>query len=308
MTQKIAAVFGGSGFVGRYVVRALAREGYRVNVITRDPNRNLQLKVNGPTGQIAFTACNIRNDKSVENAIKNADVAVNLVGVLYERGKQRFDAVHAQGAERIAKAAKKAGVKQLVHVSALGIEQAPASRYARSKREGEKAVQAAFPNAVILRPGVIFGPEDGFFNMFACLFRFLPFVPLIGGGGNRIQPVYVNDVAEAVIAALHLPHMEGKTFELGGPKVYTLREIYEYVLKQTNRKRDLVNMPYALASLKGAFLELLPFRPLITRDQVKLLKVDNVVGKDADGFRQLGITPRPLEDIVPGYIGRYKKR
>lgn len=308
MAQKVAAVFGGSGFVGRYVVRALAREGYRVNVISRNPERSLQLKVNGPTGQISFTKCNILDDKSVAAAVKGADVVVNLVAVLYERGKQRFDSLQAQGAERIAKAAKKAGVKQMVHISALGIEQAPSSLYARAKLEGEKAVLSAFPGAVILRPSIIFGQEDGFFNLFACLFRFMPFVPLIGGGNNRMQPVYVADVAEAVISALHLPYMEGKVFELGGPKTYTMRELFEYILQLTQRSRCFVNVPYALASLKGAVCEMLPFRPLITRDQVKLLKVDNVTGKDALTFRQLGITPTPLEDIVPGYLGRFKKR
>lgn len=308
MAQKSAAVFGGSGFVGRYVVRALAREGYRVNVISRDPERNLQLKVNGPTGQIAFTRCDIRDEKSVAAAVQGADVVVNLVAVLYQRGKQRFDTIQAQGAAHIAKAARKAGVKQLVHISALGIESAPSSLYAKTKLEGEKAVLAAFPTAVILRPSIIFGQEDGFFNMFACLFRFLPFVPLIGGGGNRMQPVYAADVAEAVICALHLPHMDGKTFELGGPKTYTMRELFEYILQVTNRSKCFVSIPYALASLKGAICEMLPFKPLITRDQVKLLKVDNVVGKDALTFRQLGLTPRPLEDIVPGYLTRFRKR
>ncbi len=304
--QKIITVFGGSGFLGIYLVRELAQRGHIVNIVSRSPDRALHLKTNGPTGQIVLTKGDITDDESVARAVANADAVVDLVGILYEKGRQRFQAIHTVGAEHLAKAAKKAGAQQFIYVSALGIAQAASSRYARTKLAGEQAVQAAFPGAIILRPSVMFGPEDNFFNQFANLFRFAPFAPLIGGGKTRMQPVYVGDVAKAIGEVLDHP-VDGNLFELGGAKIYTLKEIFEYILREIGRKREFLNVPFWCASLKAGFLELLPVPPL-TRDQVKLLHTDNVVEKDAPGFRQLGIKPVAMEEIVPAYLVRYRKQ
>lgn len=301
----IATIFGGSGFVGGYIAAALAKAGYRVQIISRTPERALWVRTAAAAGDVVLRQGNIRDEKMIEQAVRGSDIVVNAVGLLYESGKQSFTAVHAQAAERIAKAAKAADVKQLVHISALGVDKATGSKYARSKINGEKAVLAAFPGAAILRPGVVFGPEDNFLNLFAKMTKLSPFLPLIGGGKTRFQPVYVADVADAVVAVLDKPDSKGKTYQLGGPRIYSFRELMEYLLTAIDTKRWLLPVPFALAKLKALVLQLLPIPPL-TVDQVRLLQHDNVVEAGQPGFKELGILPRTLEAIAPSYLARYR--
>jgi NADH dehydrogenase len=243
---------------------------------------------------------------SVAAAIQGSDAVVNLTGILFEKG-QSFDDVQAGGAAHVAEAAARAGVTSLVHVSAIGADRESEAAYARSKAEGEEAVRQAMPGAVILRPSLIFGPEDGFFNKFADMARFFPALPLIGGGRTRFQPVFVGNVAAAIASALDSQAARGRTFELGGPGIYSFRELMEIILKETGRSRALIALPFALASLKAAFLQLLP-KPLLTVDQVRLLKTDNVVTAGAPGLADLGITPTSVEAVVPSYLWRYRAK
>jgi NADH dehydrogenase len=307
MTRGLATVFGGSGFVGRYVVRRLAREGWQVRVAVRRPDAALFLKTAGVVGQVTPVAVNIRDERSVRAAVSGADLVVNLVGILFQRGRQRFDAVQSEGAGRVAAAAAAAGVRTLIHVSAIGADASSTSAYARSKGAGEAAVRSAFPRAVILRPSIVFGPEDDFFNRFAKMAMVSPALPLVGGGTTRFQPVYVLDVAEAVARVADNPDLAGKTFELGGPRIYSFRELMQLLLAELGRRRMLIGLPFAIASLQGAFLQAIPFiRPPLTTDQVKLLKRDNVVGAQALGFKELGITPTAVEPILPTYLDLYR--
>jgi NADH dehydrogenase len=301
----IVTVFGGSGFVGRYVVQRLARDGWTIRVAVRHPARAKFLKPLGDIGQITPLCVPLQDAAAVAISLAGADAAINLVGILFESGRQRFQTVQAEGAGGIARAAAEAGVKSLVHVSSIGADPESASAYARSKGEGEAAVLAAFPEATILRPSVLFGPEDDFFNRFAEMSRFAPALPLIGGGRTRFQPVYVGDVAAAVMKALAEPACRGKVYELGGPKVYSFKELLRIMLQVIGRRRALVNLPFGIARLQAAFMELLPVPPL-TRDQVTLLRNDNVVGPGALGFHDLGIEPTALEAIIPSYLERYR--
>ena len=306
MAYSVVTVFGGAGFLGRSIVSALARQGAHVRVACRRPDEALRCKPMGDVGQVAPIAANIRDDASVAAAVDGADAVINLVGILYESGRQRFDAVHRDGAGRIARAAASAGVAQLVHVSAIGADPRATSDYARSKGEGEQAVKAAFDRAVILRPSIMFGPDDNFFNRFAALARIAPVLPLIGGGDTRFQPAYVCDVADAVVAALTNPDTAGRTYELGGPQIYTFRQLLELLLAVIERKRLLVPVPFWAAMAKAYFLELLPIPPL-TRDQVRLLHHDNVVTEGVAGFADLGIAPTAPEVILPTYLSRYRR-
>lgn len=304
-TARVAAVFGGSGFIGRYVVQRLAQAGWVVRICARDVEKAGKLKHLGVVGQIAPVLTNIRDDRSVAAAVAGADAVVNLVGILFESGRNRFEAVQAEGPGRIARAAKAAGVRAFVHVSAIGADPRSPAQYARSKAAGEAAAFEAFPEATVLRPSIVFGPEDDFFNQFAAMARIAPFLPLIGGGGTKFQPVYVDDVAAAVMAALERPEAQGATYELGGPRVYSFRELLEHVLAETGRKTPLLPIPFAAASLLGRFGELLP-KPVLTRDQVKLLKADNVVAEGAKTLADLGIDAQAVEAITPGYLWRFR--
>jgi NADH dehydrogenase len=319
VTYRLATVFGGSGFIGRHVVQRLAAAGWRVRVATRDPEGAAFLRPRGDVGQVEPVYADLTKEFSVTAAVERADLVINLVGILYERGRQKFDAIHAEGAARIAAAAKAAGVKQLVHVSALGADEASDSFYAKTKAEGEKAVAAAFPGAVILRPSVVFGPEDDFFNRFAELAGIAPILPVFvtdgfrrkgfgidvwGSGGTKFQPVYVGDVADAVIKVLGAGH-EGKIYELTGPRTMSLKEIIELALQASGRSRPLIPVPLGIAKIQGAFLQLLP-KPPLTSDQVRLLARDNIAGGRLPGFKQLGITPQSAESIVPSYLARFK--
>ncbi len=301
MKQTVITLLGGSGFLGTYIVKELVKTGALIKVVSRNPDDAWEAKTAGAVGQIGLVQANIRDKASIQHAIADSDIVINLIGIRQEHGKQNFPAVHAQGAEFVAKAAKEAGVKKFIHISALGVDRTPQSKYARTKLNGEKAVAAVFPDATILRPSAVFGPEDNFFNFFARLSKFMPFLPLIGGGKTRFQPVYVNDIAKAVRAVVERADTRGKIYELGGPKTYTLKEIFSYILKLTRRKRCLLPVPFPFASVQATFLELIPQAPL-TRDQVSLLKSDNVVSEKAWTFKDLGITPTALEAVVPSYI------
>ena len=306
MRLDAVTVFGGSGFIGRHTVRRLAQAGLRVRVAVRDPEAAAFLKPMGDVGQVVPVQANLRHEASVRRAVEGADAVINLVGILYQRGSQRFASVHAQGARRVAAAAKAAGAKRFIHVSAIGADPGGTAEYARSKAAGEAAVVEAFPGASIVRPSVVFGPEDAFFNRFAGLARLSPALPLIGGGETRFQPVYVGDVAEAIFAILQRPDTAGRIYELGGPRSYSFKELLQYVLRETGRKRLLLPLPFALAKLQAAILQLLPVPPL-TPDQVELLRRDNVASAGLPGLAELGLTATPLEAIVPSYLARFRR-
>lgn len=308
MTRDLVTVIGGSGFIGRYVVRLLARQKHRIRVAVRHPNEALFLKPMGDVGQIQLLPTNIRNAASVARAVDGADAVVNLVGILQPSGHQDFRTVHVDGAESVATAAAAAGVRRLVQLSAIGADRRSESDYARTKGEGEMAVRAAFPAATVMRPSIVFGAEDEFFNRFArmaCI-PLLP-LPLIGGGKTRFQPVYVGDVAEAIVRAATQDGLAGQTFELGGPKVFSFREILELVLAEIRRDKMMLPVPFFAAKFAAFFTGILPNAPL-TMDQVELLKHDNVVSGDALTLRDLGIEPTPADAVVGGYLERYRRQ
>ncbi len=306
MSLGMVTVFGGSGFVGRNLVRLLARTGAEIRVAVRDPEQALFLKPFGDVGQVTPVQSNLRSEESVRASVQGADAVVNLVGILFKSGRQSFEAVHHEGAARVARIAAAEGVTRFVQMSAIGASEDSPAEYARTKAKGEKAVVQALPGASIVRPSIIFGPDDNFFNQFALMAKFLPALPLIGGGLTRFQPVYVGDVASAIVKCLEDPATDGNIYELGGPSIYTFKELLEYVLEQTGRKRLLMPLPWAIAKLQGAFFEMLP-RPLLTRDQVRLLQTDNVVGEDALTLADLGISPTAVEAVVPDYLYVYRK-
>ncbi len=308
--NKIATVFGGTGFVGRQVVRELAQRGFTVKVATRVPESAYFLKPHGVVGQIVPFTCNYKDENSIKEAVAGSTYVVNCIGILFERRRgKRFWFAHSDLPEMIAKACKKENVERFVHISALGIEGSK-SKYAKTKLAGESVVSKAFKPATILRPSVIFGEDDNFFNKFAELARFSPVLPLIGGGRTKFQPVYVADVADAVMAALMLPargekNPQGKIFELGGPEIVTFKEIYQRLFEYTGRTRKLISLPWWLAKIDAVFLELLP-NPLLTRDQVELLRTDCVVSKKAQGFDDLDVQPQAMGMILPRYLGHYR--
>ena len=327
MARRVVTVFGGSGFIGRHLVRRLAASGAVVRAAVRDTQAALYLKTMGEVGQIVPFGCDITDPALTAAAVEDAEAVVNLVGILSQWGRRTFQRLHVDGAANVAAAAKAAGARRLVQVSALGADAASASLYGRTKAAGEEAVLAAFPDATIVRPSVVFGPEDKFFNLFAAMAGLTPVLPVFGcpllpkvtlsgdapplridvygAGGTRFQPVYVGDVADAIMAALEHPEAPGKTYELGGPKVYSFKEIMELMLKETGRRRLLVPLPFAVARFNAWFLEKWP-RPVLTRDQVKLLERDNVVGAGALTLEDLGVEATAAETILPSYLGRFR--
>ncbi len=307
-TPKLVTVFGGSGFVGRHVVRALARRGYRVRVACRRPDLAGHLQPLGNVGQIQAVQANVRVRWSVDRAVEGADHVVNLVAILFEAGRQTFGAVQEFGPRAVAEAARAQGAG-LTHVSALGVDPESASAYARTKAAGEKAVFETLPEATIFRPSIQFGPEDDFFNKFANMARYAPALPLIGGGHTKFQPVYVGDTAEAIARAVDGKTAGGKIYELGGPEVLTFKQCLEAMLEVIGRKRLLVPLPFPIASLMGSILGVLPGH-LLTADQVRLLKSDNVVSQAAEKagltFAGLGIRPQSIEAVLPTYLWRFR--
>jgi uncharacterized protein YbjT (DUF2867 family) len=307
MNNHLVTVFGASGFLGRHTVRALAKKGYRIRAVTRRPTLAHHLPPMGHVGQIQLFKGNVREADQVADALKGARFVVNLTGVLVSRGEQSFETLHIAAAETIGRAATAAGVQSLVHVSALGADPRSESYYAKSKAEGELRLREHFSSATIFRPSIVFGPEDRFFNRFADLARYLLALPLIGGGRTRFQPVFVGDVAAAIVSALEDDRPKAMIYELGGPSDYSFRELMEFILRETDRKRLLVSLPFSLASLQAIFLQLLP-SPLLTPDQVRLLKIDNVVHADASTLKDLGITPTSVEAEVPTYLWRFRPK
>lgn len=317
--QQLVTVFGGSGFVGRHVVRALVKRGYRVRVAVRRPDLAGFLQPIGTVGQIHAVQANLRYPASVAAAVKGADAVINLVGIMQEQGRQSFLAVQANGARAVAQACAAAGITRLVHVSALGAVAESASTYARTKAEGEAAVFAAVPGAVVLRPSVMFGPEDTFFNRFASMARMLPVLPLVGDGATKFQPAFVGDVAEVAARAVDGTVQSGRVYELGGPEVMSLRQVLEEVCRVTGRKRLLAPLPFPLARIMGSVLQvldaltlgLIPDELVLTRDQVTLLQSDNVVSsaaaKEGRDFAGIGIAPTSVEAIISSYLWRFRK-
>ncbi len=304
---QLVTVLGGTGFLGRYVVQALVEQGYRVRVACRNPNLGLFLKPLGEPGQIQLVKANITKRASLDAAVAGADAVVNLVGILFEGGKQGFDAVQRTGAIALAEAAKAAGAKRFVQLSAIGADAESEANYARTKGEAEAGVLKAFPRATILRPSIVFGAEDGFFNRFASMAKWpIPVMPVVSGD-TKFQPVYVKDVAAAVLASLTGDAYMAATFELGGPTVYSFRELVKYILKEVQVDKLLFDVPMPIARIQAAVLGLAP-KPLLTSDQLKMLAHDNVVAPNAKGFAAFGLVPTPVEAIVPTYLARYRPK
>lgn len=310
LNGKLVTVFGASGFLGRHVVLALARRGYRIRAAVRRPDLAEHLQPLGGVGQIMPVQANLRYRWSVDRAVEGADAVVNLVGILHQSGRQSFDAVQGFGPRAIAEAARAAGLNGIVHVSAIGADSASPAAYARSKAAGEAGVLETLPGSVIMRPSIVFGPEDDFFNRFAAMARMSPVLPLIGGGATRFQPVYVTDVAAAIAKAVDGGCKPGAVYELGGPEVKSFKECLELMLEITRRKRLLLPVPFGAAELQARVLQLLP-KPLLTVDQVKMLRVDNVVSAAAESegrtLAGLGINPSSLAAILPSYLTRFRE-
>lgn len=300
-------VFGGSGFVGRYIVQKLAERGDRIRVAVRNPVAARFLKPLGEVGQITPIYVDLFSQESLEKTIQGSDVVINLVGILFAKGSQTFEKIHVEGAKNIAQTASKLGVPTLLHMSALGANKTSRSRYASSKARGEEEVRKHFPEATIFRPSVIFGAEDGFLNRFAGMALISPFLPLIGGGKTRFQPIYVGDVADCFVHGISLPEARGQTYELGGPSVYTFKELMIYLLETIHRKRLLLPIPFWLAKAMASVAQFLPTPPL-TPDQVELLKADTIVSPQALKAEDLGVVPKALEAIAPLYLARYRPR
>ncbi len=327
MDNQVVTVFGGSGFLGRHLVKRLAQAGAHIRVCVRDAEAAAFLKVDGDVAQVVLWPADITDPAQVGAATEGAEWVINLVGILFERGKRTFQRLHVEAAGHVASAAKAAGARRMVHVSAIGADENSPARYGQTKAAGEAAVLNAFPAATIVRPSVVFGPEDDFFNLFAGLARLTPVLPvfgcpvwpkiklfpegglvdidLYGDGGTRFQPVYVGDVADGIMKILADPSTEGRIYELGGPRQYSFKEIMELLLAETGRKRFLAPIPFPIAAIEAWFLEFLP-KPLLTRDQVKLLTRDNVVSGVYPGFSDLGIEPTAAEAILPTYLHRFR--
>ena len=305
--DEIVSVIGGSGFIGRHVVAALASAGWRVRVICRRPDLAQFLQPLGAPGQIAFAQGNVREADSIRRAAEGSVAVLNLVGILAERGKQTFEAVHVQGAAAAARAARETGARTFIHVSAIGADPSSPSAYGRTKAKGEQEVRRIFPDAVILRPSIVVGPEDSFFNRFAAMARISPVLPLVGGN-TRFQPVYVGDIAKAVVRLVETGAHRGKIFELGGPEIFTFRELMQFMLRVIHRRRLLLPIPFWAARIMAWPAQFLPGAP-ITPDQVRMLERDNIVSKAAEGdgrtFAGLGIEPEGIEAVVPPYLLRY---
>jgi len=307
--QNLVTVFGGSGFIGAQAVRQLAKAGWRIRVAVRNPAKAYAMRLHGDVGQIDIVQANIRNAPSLRRALAGATASVNLVGIMRETGRQGFQALQAMGPRNVAAAARAEGVSRVVQVSAIGADAHSASRYARSKAEGEAAVREIYPDAVILRPSVVFGPEDDFFNRFAAMAQVSPALPLIGGGETRFQPVFVGDVGKAIARVVTVSEAAGQTYELGGPAAFTFRQLMEMLLAQIGKRRFLIPLPWPAASLLGSLGDLAGavIAPPITSDQVLLLKTDNVPSGNHPGLADLGITPTTLEAVLPEYLYRYRK-
>ena len=302
--QKIIAIFGGGGFLGKHLMRQLTKLGYRVKVVTRNPYLKGYLKPLGNPGQIELFKTNIFNSEEVKQVLKNCDSVINLVGILYETRKQKFNQIHSQFPHLLSHLCNELGIKNLVHVSALGVKERHVSQYMQSKLKGEKNIQATFKSSVILRPSIVFGPEDKFFNTFASIAQFSPVIPLIGSK-TKFAPIYCGDVAKAIVKALELNNLEPKIYELGGPENYSFKELIKILLTEIKKKRFLISIPFGLAKFQAYFLQMMP-NPLLTVDQVKSLQHNNLVSGNYPVLKDLGITGTPIQNILPKYIYRFR--
>ena len=303
--QKIIAIFGGTGFLGKHLVRQLTRLDYRLKVATRNPYLKGYLKPLGSPGQIELFKTNIFNIEDVKQVLKNCDYAINLCGILFEKRKEKFNQIHSQFPYILSNLCNEIGIKNLVHVSALGVKENHSSKYMQSKLQGEKNIKDTFKPSVILRPSVVFGPGDKFFNTFASIAQFSPALPLIGGGKTKFAPIYVGDIAKAIVKALNLNNSETKIYELGGPENYSFRELIEILLGEIKKKRFLVNIPFNIAKFQSYFLQMLP-NPILTMDQVELLKYDNIISGEHPTLKDLGIQGKTIHSILPEYIYRFR--
>ena len=304
--QKIIAIFGAGGFIGKHLMRELTKLDYRIKVATRSPYLKGYLKTQGNPGQIELFETNIFDLDSIKEVLNNCNFVINLVGILYETRKQKFDAVHSYFPDLLSKACSELGIEKLIHVSALGIKEKHPSKYMQSKLEGENKIRENFNGSKILRPSVIFGQEDKFFNTFAQIAQFSPMLPLIGGGKTKFAPIYVGDVAKAIVRALEINNSESEIYELGGPKEYSFKELMKILLTEIKKKRFLVSIPWGIARFQSYFLQMLP-NPLLTPDQVELLKHHNIVSGDHPTLKDLGITGTPIQSILSKYIYRFRE-
>jgi len=303
--QKIIAIFGAGGFIGKHLMRQLTKLDYRIKVATRNPYLKGYLKPLGNPGQIELFKTNIFDEEKVKEVLKDCDLVINLVGILYETGKQKFDQIHSQFPYLLSNLCNEMGIKNLVHLSALGVKEKHISKYIQSKFQGEKNIQDIFKPSVILRPSIVFGPEDKFFNTFASVAQFSPVLPLIGGGKTKFAPIYVADVAKAIVKALELKNSKPIIYELGGPENYSFKELMEILLMEIKKKRFLISVPFSFAKFQSYFLQMMP-RPLLTPDQVELLKHNNIVSGDYLTLKDLGIAGTPVQSILPKYIYRFR--
>ena len=302
--RKIA-IFGGGGFIGRHLMRELTKLDYRIKVATRNPYLKGYLKPQGNAGQIEIMKVNIFNLEEVKGVLNNCDFAINLVGILYETRKQKFHKIHTEFPHLLSNLCNEMGIRNLIHVSSLGVKEKHTSKYIQSKLLGEKSVQEIFKGSVILRPSLCFGPEDKFFNTFASIAQFSPVLPLIGGGKTKFEPIYVGDIAKAIVKALELDNSEPEIYELGGPENYSFKELMKILLTEIKKKRYLMTIPFGIAKLESYFFEMLP-KPLLTRDQVELLKYDNVVSGNYPSLKDLNIAGETIQNILPTYIYRFR--
>ncbi|MDP6440876.1 MAG: complex I NDUFA9 subunit family protein [Pelagibacteraceae bacterium] len=303
---KVACIFGASGFIGRHLIRRLIKKGFRIIAVTRSPYLHGHLKPLGNPGQIDLEKVNLFDEERLRILIKSSDVVINLVGILYETKKQKFEDIHAKFPDLLSKLCSELNIKKLVHISALGINETVSSQYMQSKLKGEKNIINNFNCSVILRPSVIFGPEDKFFNRFASIAEFLPILPLIGGGLTYFQPIYVGDIAKSIMAVLEEEEINNNIFELGGPQIITYKELMKILLKEINKKRFLVPIPFPFAKFQAKILQLLP-KPLLTVDQIEMLKYDNIVTNKYPTLKDLKINPKTIESVLPNYIWRFRK-
>ena len=304
--EKVACIFGASGFIGRHLIRRLTKKDFRIVAATRSPYLHGYLKPLGNPGQIDLEKVNLFDEERLRILVKSSDVVINLVGILHETKKQKFEDIHAKFSDLLSKLCSELNIKKLVHISALGINETVSSKYMQSKLKGEKNIINNFNRSVILRPSVIFGPEDKFFNQFASLAEFFPALPLIGGGLTYFQPIYVGDIAKSIVAVLEKEEINNNIYELGGPQTLTFKELMEILLKQTKRKRFLVPIPFSLAKFQARVLQLLP-KPLLTTDQVEMLKYDSIVSNNYPTLKDLKINPKTIESVLPDYIWRFRK-
>ena len=303
--QKIIAIFGAGGFIGKHLMRQLTKLDYRVKVATRNPYLKGYLKPLGNPGQIELFKTNIFNPNDVKQVLRNCDLAINLVGILYETRKQKFNQIHSQFPYLLSNLCNELEIKKLIHISALGVKERHTSQYIQSKLIGEKNIQDTFKPSVILRPSVVFGPEDKFFNTFASIAQFSPVLPLIGGGKTKFAPIYVGDVAKSIVKALELNNSKPKIYELGGPENYSFKELMEILLTEIKKKRFLIPLPFSMAKFQSYFLQIMP-NPLLTPDQVEMLKYNNIVSGDYPTLKDLGISGTSIQSILPKYIYRFR--